>query len=441
MTQYSELGYWSSEAAAKRTRTAVKMMPGTFAICALTSVLLSVTWAEDLRPHHHPHHQHHPDHHEEQLIWDKLHYPNANFAIALYKRLNAEAAAGKNIFFSPLGISNALSVLSAGASGETHRQLFSTLGYSTLNQTQVNKAYEHFLHTLGHGHENEQVNVGNAVALRSGFKPERQYLSVVRHYFLSDIFEVDLSKLDEAAAEINKFIANKTQNKIEDAVKDLDSDMRMMLINYVYFKGEWGTPFSPRMTHKADFHVNATTTVQVDMMTNEDVYDIYRDTENHTTVVQLPYKGNTFMMIVLPDEDKMEEVEGYISRDYVRHWHKSVKGSCVNLSLPKFSISADYSLDNTLKEMGIIDAFEDRADFSGLSEAEDLKVTTVSHQAVLNVDESGTEAAAATTVQISVKSACFSEPIKVTRPFFAFIVEKPTRTLLFMAKINNPTAA
>ncbi|KAK2890405.1 alpha-1-antitrypsin homolog [Channa argus] len=405
------------------------MKPGTFASYALTALLLSVAYAED---HHH---------HEEQPICRKLYYPNADFAIALYKRLNAQTAAGQNTFFSPLGISTALSMLSAGASGETHSQLFSTLGYSTLNQTQVNNAYENLLHMLGQSHENEQLDVGNAVALRSNFSPKENYLTAVRSHFSSEIFKVDLSKPDNAAAEINKFVANKTHDKIKDAVKDIDPDMAMMLINYVYFKGEWATHFSSELTHKADFHLNATATVQVDMMQNMGPFEIYRDAENHTTVIQLPYKGNTFMMIVLPNEGKMEEVEGYISRDYVRHWHRSVQTRCVNLFMPKFSISADYSLENTLREMGITDAFEDKADFSGLSDAANLKVTKVSHQAVLNVDEFGTEAAASTTVEISLKIGCFSREIKVNRPFFVFIVEKPTRSLLFMAKINDPTAA
>ncbi|KAF3702609.1 Alpha-1-antitrypsin -like protein Precursor [Channa argus] len=408
-------------------------MPGAFTTYTLTALLLSVTWAD--------HHQHPLPHHEAELSCLKLSPFNAEFAFALYKRLNAQTAAGQNTFFSPLGISTALSMLSAGASGETHSQLFSTLGYSTLNQTQVNNAYENLLHMLGQSHENEQLKVGNAVALRSNFSPKENYLTALRSHFSSEIFKVDLSKPDNAAAEINKFVANKTHDKIKDAVKDIDPDMAMMLINYVYFKGEWATRFSSELTHKADFHVNATATVQVDMMQNNDVYQIYQDAENHTTVIQLPYKGNTFMMIVLPDEGKMEEVEGYISRDYIWHWHKSVNERCVILFMPKFSVSADYSLKNILREMGIIDAFDDKADFSGLSDAANLVVTKVSHQAVLNVDEFGTEAAASTTVQISPRGGCITENVKVNTPFLVFIVEKPTRSLLFMAKINDPTAA
>ncbi|XP_049446161.1 alpha-1-antiproteinase-like [Epinephelus fuscoguttatus] len=139
--------------------------------CALAALLLAAAWAD---------HQHHHgcDHsHEGELSCHKLSSPNADFAFALYKSLNAHTAAGKNIFYSPLGISTALSMMSTGAGGETHSQLFSSLGYSTLNQTQVNEAYEHLFHMYGHSQEDQRLDVGNAVALRSGFTPLEKFLN------------------------------------------------------------------------------------------------------------------------------------------------------------------------------------------------------------------------------------------------------------------------
>ncbi|KAF3702610.1 Alpha-1-antitrypsin -like protein Precursor [Channa argus] len=417
------------QTASRRTLVAAKM-PGAFAVSTLTALLLSVTWAD--------HHQHPLPHIEAELNCLKLSPFNADFAFALYKRLNAQTAAGHNIFFSPLGISTALSMLSAGASGETHSQLFSTLGYSTLNQTQVNNAYENLLHMLGQSHELEQLNVGNAVALRSNFSPLEKFLKVVRHYYSAEIFKVDLNKPDEAAAEINTFISNKTHDKIKDAVKEIDPDMVMLLINYVYFKAEWKKPFNRDLTTKADFNVNTATKVQVDMMMDTDFYDIYMDAVNHTTVIKLPYKGNTSMMIVLPDEGKMEEVEGFISKDHMRHWHNSLSKHHVDLYLPKFSISTEASLKETLQEMGITDAFGDQADFSGVSDTDRMKVSQVTHNAALSVTEMGTEAAAATIVTGVATSLPLT--LKVDRPFLVCIWDHSIRSLLFMGKINNPTA-
>lgn len=214
-------------------------MRGMLVNCALAALLLSVAWAD----HHHHHHQHddHSDHsghsHEGNHTCLKLSPPNADFAFALYKSLNAKAAAGQNIFYSPTGISTALSMLSAGASGETHSQLFSSLGYSTLTQAQVNEAYEHLFHMLGHSQHEQQLEVGSGVAVSTSFNPVEKFLKDVKHFYSGEIFKVDFTKPDEAAAEINRFIASKTHDKIKDMVKDLDPAMAMVLINYVFFKG------------------------------------------------------------------------------------------------------------------------------------------------------------------------------------------------------------
>lgn len=364
--------------------------------------------------------------------------PNADFGFGLYKNLNAKAAAGKNLFYSPLGISTALSMLSTGARGDTHSQLFSTLGYSGKDKVKVNEAYKHLFHMYGHSQENQQLDVGNAVALRSGFSPSAAFLKDVKEYYSGEIINADFSKPAEAAAEINSYIAGKTQNKIKDQVKDLDPETAMVLINYVYFRGQWEKPFNSSQTKKADFLVDENTKVEVDMMTRMGRYDFYYDFDNHTSVVMLPYKGNTSMMIVLPDEGKMDEVEGYINKDYLKHWHDSLFRQSLDLFLPKFSISAEASLQNTLQEMGITNAFTDNADFSGLSEEIKLKVSKVSHKAVLSVDETGTEAAATTTLEIMPMS--LPGVMKINRPFLVFILEDSTRSILFMGKINNPTA-
>ncbi|XP_070843514.1 alpha-1-antitrypsin homolog [Chaetodon trifascialis] len=414
-------------------------MHGIFASCVLTALLLAAAWADHHEHHHHHHHHAGTEHsHEGEMSCHKLSPPSADFAFALYKNLNAKAAAGKNIFYSPLGISTSLSMLSAGASGETHSQLFSTLGYKAHNQAEINEAYEHLFHMLGHSQENSQLDVGNIAAVRTGFSPVEKFTKDVQHYYSGEIHNIDFTKTPEAAAEINRMIAEKTKDKIKDLVKDLDSNMAMVLINYVYFRGQWEKPFNANLTIKADFHVDDTTTVQVDMMRRTGRYDLYQDVENHTTVIMLPYKGNTSMMVVLPEEGKMAKVEGYINKDYIKHWHDSLFKNSVDLCVPKFSISADASLESTLKEMGITDAFAESADFSGISEDVKLKLSKVSHKAVLSVDETGTEAAAATTLEIMPMS--MPETIKLDRPFLLFILEHSTKSVLFMGKINDPTA-
>ncbi|XP_056219550.1 alpha-1-antitrypsin homolog isoform X1 [Seriola aureovittata] len=418
-----------------RTLTAVKMR-GIFASCALAAALLAVTWA-DHHDHHH-HHDHHSHSSEGEMSCHKLSSPNADFAFALYKSLNAKAAAGKNIFFSPLGISTALSMLSTGARGETHSQLFSTLGYSALNQTQVNEAYQDLFHMLGYSHEDEQLDVGNAVAVHSGFTPLEKFLKDVKDFYPGDIFKVNVTRLEEAAAEINTFIANETQDKIKDVVQQLNPDMAMVLINYVYFEAQWAKRFNQEFTDEEDFHVDNTTKVRVDMMTRTGDYKIYRDDQSQATVITVPYKGNASMMIVLPDEGKMMTVERHISKDSIKHWQASVSMAYVDLYLPKFSISVDASLDDTLKAMGITDAYEDRADFSGVSETAMLKVTKASHKAALSVTEVGTKAHGTTFTDLILSN--LPQTVRIDRPFLVFILENSTGNIFFMGKINNPTA-
>ncbi|XP_042370378.1 alpha-1-antitrypsin homolog [Plectropomus leopardus] len=144
------------------------------------------------------------------------------------------------------------------------------------------------------------------------------------------------------------------------------------------------------------------------------------------------------MMIVLPDEGKMQEVESSINKDHIRHWRNSVSLNYVDLFLPKFSISADAPLENTLKEMGITDAFENNADFSGISEEVKVKVSKVSQKAMLSVTERGTEAVAVTIAEFIL--TVLPTTVRIDRPFLVFILEKSTNNIVFMGKINNPTA-
>ncbi|XP_075994773.1 alpha-1-antitrypsin homolog [Genypterus blacodes] len=419
--------------------------------CALLALVLAVVSAaphmgdhndhDHADPHHHEHLHHGPNQahsHEGEPACHNVAPPNADFAFALYRNLNAKAAAGKNIFYSPLGISTALAMLSTGARLDTQSQLFTALGYSAANlsQTEVNKAYEHLLHMLGHGQEAQQLVIGNAMALRAGFKPLDAFMEDMRHFYSGEAFNVDFSKPTEAAAEINRFIAQKTQDKITDQVKDLDTETAMVLINYVFFRGKWEKPFDATHTHKADFHVDESTVVQVDMMKRTGRFDFYQD--NNASVILLPYKSNTSMMIMLPHEGKMQELESLINKEYVHTCHDSVSRNSVDLFLPKFSISADAALDETLREMGVKDAFANNADLSGISEEVKLKVSKVSHKAVLSVDETGTEAAASTTIEIMPMS--LPESLNLNRPFLVFILEHSTKSILFMGKISDPTA-
>lgn len=217
---------------------------------AIAALLVATAWAAPHEDHDHgghtaDHHHHfhhgkdepHPSHAGDDAC-HLLAPHNADFAFSLYKKLALRPdAQGKNIFFSPVGISMALSMLAVGAKGSTLSQIYSSLGYSGLQAQQVNEGYEHLIHMLGHSQDAMQLEAGAGVAIREGFKVVDQFLKDVQHYYKSEAFSVDFSKPEIAAEEINKFIAKKTNDKITDMVKDLSPDMVMMLINYMYFRG------------------------------------------------------------------------------------------------------------------------------------------------------------------------------------------------------------
>ncbi|XP_037394142.1 alpha-1-antitrypsin homolog isoform X2 [Pygocentrus nattereri] len=363
-------------------------MCGKISFCLLVSLLLTVSLAaphdhEDHSADHDKHLHHgkdepHPSHDGDDEFSRRLAPHNADFAFSLYKKLAAHPEyQGKNIFFSPLSISMALSMLALGAKGETHSQIFSTLGYSPLTPDQVNEGYEHLLHMLGHRQDTMLLEAGSAVASREGFKPVDKFLKDAQHYYQGEAFSVDFSKPEVAVQEVNKYIAKKTKDMITDVVKSLDPDTVMMLINFIYFRGKWKKPFDIKYTKKAEFHVDENTTVTVDMMNKESYYEYYRDRKNFSSIIMVPYKGNTSMMIVLPDEGKMQELEKNINKEHLKYWHDKLHGRYVELFLPKFSISASFSLADTLEEMGIVSAFSDSADFSGISEETNLKASKI----------------------------------------------------------------
>ncbi|KAL6485873.1 hypothetical protein MHYP_G00052650 [Metynnis hypsauchen] len=166
-------------------------------------------------------------------------------------------------------------------------------------------------------------------------------------------------------------------------------------------------------------------------------YSFYSDYNNFTSIIMVPYKSNTSMMIVLPDDGKMQEVENNIDKDHLKYLHDRLRYRVVNLFMPKFFISSSFSLADTLEEMGIVSAFSDTADFSGFNEETKLKASKVLHKGVLKVDEKGTEAAAVTYTELIRLS--MPPTLNLNRPFLLFIVEDSTKSILFMGKMTNQT--
>ncbi|KAM3610979.1 uncharacterized protein V6R79_011742 [Siganus canaliculatus] len=359
---------------------------------------------------------------------------NKDFAFSLYRKLAAHAdAQDKNVFYSPASVSVALAALSVGARGETHRQLFSGLGFNNtlLTQADVDQAF----HTLlERSNSNQDTNEGTAVFVDDHFKPRPEFLETLKQSYFTDGFSLDFAKSTESTAAINKYVNDKTNGKIKKLVDGVNGNTVMYLISYIYFKGKWQIPFEPDSTTEDKFIVDANTKVRVQMMEMEEMLDTYYDRTIKTSVLHLPFNSSYSMLLLLPDD--MTVLEEKISSGHVTKWLRQMEPETYEIYVPKFSIKTSYRLNEVLAQMGMTDIF-DGADLTGIAEGGNLAVSEVIHQATLDVDEAGATAAAATGISFS-RSMSFTPVLKFNRPFMAIIIERDTENILFLGKIINP---
>ncbi|EDL18798.1 mCG3334, partial [Mus musculus] len=215
----------------------------------------------------------------------------------------------------------------------------------------------------------------------------------------------------------------------------------MVLVNYIYFKGKWKMPFDLHDTFKSEFYLDEKRSVKVPMMKIKNLTTPYfRVEELSCTVVERKYTGNASTLFIFPDQGRMQQVEASFQPENLRKLKDSLRPRMIDdLCLPKFSISTDYSLEQVLLELGIREVFSTQADLSAITGTKDLRVSQVVHKAVLDVAETGTEAAAATGVKVNLRCGkIYSMTIYFNRPFLMIISDINTHIAVFMAKVTNP---
>ena len=387
---------------------------------------------------------------------DELVRGNNAFAFELYRVLNDGEG---NLFYSPFSISQALAMTSAGARGETQRQMADTLHYR-LPQSSLHPAFNVLDRTLasrgqapggtpnndGETGQYFRLNIANAVWGQEGFQFLPDFLDVLAENYGAGMMVSDFACApDEARVRINDWVAEETEGKIKDLLPPgaLDRSTRLVLTNAIYFNASWHWPFSRSNTRVRPFHLEGGGTVDVPMMT-----ETYRDygyaRGDGYQVVDVPYSwGEMSMTILLPDQGTtLEALEGSLDSDLLDQIVDGIETDYVTLTIPLFEFESEFNLGDTLAGMGMPDAFDDRADFSGMTGSKDLGISRVVHKAYVSVDEMGTEAAAATGV-VTAASGPGKEPIAVTvdRPFIFLIRDIGTGTVLFLGRVSNPNPA
>ncbi|XP_037359870.1 plasma serine protease inhibitor [Talpa occidentalis] len=363
-----------------------------------------------------------------------------DFVFDLYRAL-AASQPDQNVFFSPLSISTTLAMLSLGTGSNTRVQVLEALGLSlqeSWDEEQLHTAYQKRLQEINQPRDSLQLSLGNVLFIRPAVHLHETFLNAVKTLYLADTFPTDFGDPVGAQKQINDFVAKETKDKIMDLISGLDGTEIMVMVNYIYFKAKWESAFNPKSTVKQDFHVTPDVTVQVPMMKGEDSYYYLADSHLSCRVVGVPYRGNATALFILPVEGKMEQVENGLSEKTVKKWLRIFKKRHLILQLPKFSIESSYHLQDILPKLGIRDIFSSQADLSRLSSHSNIQLSGMVHKAVVEVDESGTEAAAATAAIVGFRSAQMA-PLRVVynRPFLMAIVDNSTN-ILFVGKVNHP---
>uniref|UniRef100_A0A663M4B7 Alpha-1-antitrypsin-like n=1 Tax=Athene cunicularia TaxID=194338 RepID=A0A663M4B7_ATHCN len=436
----------------------MKMKP-TFPLCFLLAGLCAAAQCHQHPRYHNKHNDskgtYNPGHssHGEGIYpvknktFVKLVPSNADFAFSFYKLVASEAT-DENIFFSPISISASFAMLALGAKSATLTQILEGLAFN-LKKTQEQEIHEGFcqlLHMLNRSDSELQLSLGNALFIEETLKPLQKFLDDVKSFYEAEVFSTDFNNSSGAENQINNYIEEKTNGKIVKLVENLDPLTAVVLVNYVFFKAHWEKPFSTSYTKQEEFFVDQKTSVKVDMMYRKGYYRNYFDEELSCWLVQIPYNGNAAALFVLPDEGKMKQVEDALLKRTVSKWEKFLQDRKIHLHVPKFSISGTYDVKRIVKQMGMIDLFTEQADLSGITEDEEggrlfcFVSLQVIHRAMLNVHENGTEVVGATVKEVTWRSGDFPHPprVRFNRPFLLVILDKYTRTVLFIGKIVNP---
>ena len=361
---------------------------------------------------------------------------NTGFAFDILKKLNAEDEEN-NVFISPLSISTALSMTYNGSQATTREAMAKVLGYESLELEALNESYQNLIAYLNNIDSKVELNIGNSIWIREGEEIREDFLLTNRKHFDAEAEMLDFSK-DGAAERINGWISEATKGKVPKMIDPpISPQVVMYLINAIYFKGQWAEQFDPKQTTEEKFTAGTGEQQDVSMMNRKGSVE-YADGSNYKAV-RLPYgSGKTSMYCILPDEGTgINNFINSLDRDQWKQIRDTVaETDDVILKLPRFKIEYGIkSLNDSLIALGMGEAFNAGADFSGIREG--LFISRVLHKAVIEVNEEGSEAAGVTVVEMQESAAL--EPITfiANRPFVFVIADDETGTILFMGKLYD----
>jgi len=370
---------------------------------------------------------------------------NSAFAFELYQAVKGKEG---NIFYSPYSISVALAMTYAGARGETAQQMADTLHF-LLDQDRLHPAFnwlDEELASRGEGArgkdgEGFRLNIVNAIWGQKGYEFLTEFLDVLAENYGAGLRILDfVNQTEECRLAINDWVSDQTEGRIKDLIPEdvITVATRLVLTNAIYFNAAWEYPFNENMTVDGPFYLLDGDQVTVPMMEQTEGFG-YTDGEGYQAV-ELPYDGEELsMVILLPEAGNFQAFEQGLQAPQVCDIITGLQPSGVTLTMPRFEFDSEFSLKNTLEDMGMPAAFS-AADFSGMTGTRDLYIRDVLHKGFVSVDEAGTEAAAATAVVMEEEAPEPLVEVTVDRPFIFLIRDIETGAILFIGRVLNPAA-
>jgi serpin B len=368
---------------------------------------------------------------------------NSQFALDLYAALRSEDG---NLFFSPYSLSTALAMTYAGARGETAEQMAAVLRFP-FGEPELHPAFAALARALqGGGEPGEyQLSIANALWGQAGYGFPASFQELTQRYYGAGLRELDFAHGTEAArGVINAWVEQQTQGRIKDLLQPgvLKSLTRLVLTNAIYFKGKWAEPFSPRATREEPFFTEPEGEVPVPMMRQTGIMKYFE--HDRFQALELPYAGDDLSMVVLlPREaNGLPELEQALTVANLARWLPELRMDKVEVHLPRFRMTAAFLLNHVLSGMGMRFAFDQvHADFYGMDGGREprLCISAVVHKAFVEVNEEGTEAAAATAVVLAVRAMIHQPPVfRADHPFVFLIRDTRSGSILFMGRVADP---
>ncbi|KAH9525658.1 Serpin B3 [Bulinus truncatus] len=357
-----------------------------------------------------------------------------DFSHKLYQKIALDKS---NIVYSPYSIHSSLSMTLLGARGETETEMKNTLGVTPLGDS-VHRMYKELIQRLD-SLRDVKVRTGNAIFVNPDYRIEPKFMQDISDKYLAKSDNIDLSAQGGPEKPINDYISDTTENTIKDILSPgtIDRYTVMLLVNAVFFNGTWDKSFDKQNTKEEDFKKLGGELKKVDMMHDDRTIRMKKDSVNGVDVGELTFKGGKFSMYIsLPQKDDgIADLEKLLSQpDKVKELLSGLNPVGVKLAIPKFRTETTVTLNDALRDLGMEKAFDPmKADFTGITQSDKVAISQVLHKAVVEVQESGTVAAAATTVGMGFMSSRLptTDTFTADHPFIYFLRDNETSQILF----------